>query len=68
MAEKKVIHVDDIDLTQRTSAFNEPEDAGTEAVCYLGGKPVGEGSIMCFRHTEYVCTKFGTWQSTGQKC
>jgi hypothetical protein len=68
MAEKKVIQAGDIDFTKRNSAFNVPENAGTEAVCYLSGKPVGEGSLICVEHFIYVCTKFGTWQNTGQKC
>jgi hypothetical protein len=71
MAEKEKIQAEDIDLTKRNSAFNVPENEGTAAaaaVCYLNGKAVGEGSLACVKHREYICTKFGTWQDTGQKC
>lgn len=71
MDEKKVIQPEEIDLTKRNSAFNVPENEGTEGTetnCYLNGKPVGPGSIKCVNHNEYICTKFGTWKSLGQKC
>lgn len=73
MAKNEVMKVDDIDLSKRNSAFNVPESEGIEQQqvprpCYLNGKPVGEGSLVCVKHEQYVCTKFGYWQKTGQKC
>jgi hypothetical protein len=69
MAEKKVIHVENMDVAKRTSAVNVPENEGTEAaVCYWNGQRYGEGSIICVNHKELICTRFTTWKDTGQKC
>ncbi len=67
MADVKVIHVDEIDLSKRNSGFGESEEAFDGIPCYYNGQAHGEGTIICTPgHQQFVCSHFGQWIPNGR--
>jgi hypothetical protein len=64
MADKKITSVTSVDFGKKTSAIGIPEAKGTDNICYLGGVPYPDGSVVCMNHVKLMCTA-GTWTPEG---
>jgi hypothetical protein len=70
MSEQEVVKVGPIDLTERNSAFNMPDNRARDLQhCYFNQQAYQLGSIICSAGEKYQCVSNGAdlpgWQNIG---